>query len=148
MTEVEELYRLAWLLTGQSEASIRIAVAGLGWPRRVVMAGALEWIRQELAVSARKLGEQSASLAGEWDADSGSASCQLERALLAMDVFPRCVLVLTVFERVSVGDAAVMLDMSPDLVRKGQRIGLRELTRKLILHREEPIGLKSILIAS
>jgi len=46
-------------------------------------------------------------------------------------VFPRCALLLTVFERMSPEDAAVLLDVDRDLVRKARIIGLQELTRTL-----------------
>jgi len=46
-------------------------------------------------------------------------------------VFPRCALLLTVFERMSPEDAAVLLDVDRDLVRKARIIGLQDLTRNL-----------------
>jgi len=45
--------------------------------------------------------------------------------------FPRCAILLSVFERVSIEDAAVLLDVDRELFRKAQAIGLQELTRNL-----------------
>jgi hypothetical protein len=56
---------------------------------------------------------------------------QLEQALMAIDIFPRCALLLTVFERLSLEDASVLLDAKEDLSRTGQVIGLRELIKNL-----------------
>ena len=48
-------------------------------------------------------------------------------------MFPRCALLLSVFEGMSPEDVAILLDADRDLVRKAQIIGLRELTRNLAL---------------
>ncbi len=55
----------------------------------------------------------------------------LERALLSIDAFPRASVLLLVFERVPLRDAAILLDAEPDLVRKAQAAGVRELTMNL-----------------
>ncbi len=49
----------------------------------------------------------------------------------AIDVFPRCALLLSIFEGMSLEDVATLLNGERDLVRKAQLIGLRELTRNL-----------------
>jgi len=46
-------------------------------------------------------------------------------------VFPRCALLLTVFEGMSADDTAVLLNVDRDLIRKARFIGLQELTRNL-----------------
>jgi DNA-directed RNA polymerase specialized sigma24 family protein len=53
---------------------------------------------------------------------------ELERALLAIDLFPRCALLLTVFEKLSLDDAALLLNADRALVRKAQSQALLELT--------------------
>ena len=74
---------------------------------------------------------------------------QLERALLAIDVFPRCALLLSVFEKMPLADAAILLDAGLDLVRKAQEIGLRELTCKFAGMREsESIRTGSYVLTS
>jgi hypothetical protein len=47
--------------------------------------------------------------------------------LLAIDLFPRCALLLTVFEKLSLDDAALLLNADKALVRKAQNQGLLEL---------------------
>jgi len=107
----------------------------LAWSRRLVIAKALAAIRNELSASTRRTAsirpEKPALPPPTWALDSDTTKVELERALLAIDVFPRCALLLSVFDGVPVKDAAILLDSDPDLVRKGQAIGLQELTRNL-----------------
>ena len=63
--------------------------------------------------------------------DPDTTSTELEQALLAIDVFPRCALLLTVYEGLSQDVAAILMDTSQELVRKAQILGLWELTRNL-----------------
>ena len=145
-----DLHWLAFLLTGRREPSVEIAVETVGsqdfaspqfstwmlaWARRIVIAKALSAIRKELHASAQrtksKRMNKPALPTGGWALDQSTSKVELERALLAIDVFPRVALVLAVFEGVPVPDAAVLLDADPDLVRKAQAIGLRELTSNL-----------------
>lgn len=145
-----DLYRLAYLLTGERGASVDAAVEALdfdgdpnsffsgwmlAWSRRLVIAKALAGIRDDLARSARrtasKRAEKTVLPPRNWVLDRGTTAAELERALLAIDVFPRCALLLSIFEGMPVEDAAILLDVAPDLVRKAQVIGLRELTRNL-----------------
>jgi DNA-directed RNA polymerase specialized sigma24 family protein len=145
-----DLYWLAFLLTGHRESSLDVAIEALdlqddahpffpawmlAWSRRVVIAKALAAIRDELAASARrtasKRAQRSALSLRNWVLDRHTTKVQLERALLAIDVFPRCALLLSVFEGMSLEDAAVLLDAGRRLVGKAQMTGLRELTRNL-----------------
>jgi DNA-directed RNA polymerase specialized sigma24 family protein len=147
---IADLYWLAYLLTGQSEPSLDLAIEAmeeedreggffsqwmLAWSRRVVIAKALAAIRGELAQSAvRTEAERGGRLPvapPNWVLDRGTSKLQLEAALLDLDVFPRCAVLLSVFEGMSLEDAATLLDVDRNLVRKGQAAGLRELTRKL-----------------
>ena len=66
-----------------------------------------------------------------WVLDRHTTKVQLERALLAIDTFPRCAVLLSFFEGMSLDDAATLLDADRTLVRKAQLTGLRELTRNL-----------------
>jgi DNA-directed RNA polymerase specialized sigma24 family protein len=150
LEQASGLYWLAFLLTGRREASLEVTLEALDsredansffstwmlrWSRRVVIAKALAAIRGELAASARrtvsKRAEKAALPPRNWVVDPDTSRVQIERALLTIDVFPRCALLLSVFEGVSLEDAAVLLDGDQDLVRKAQTIGLRELTRNL-----------------
>jgi DNA-directed RNA polymerase specialized sigma24 family protein len=146
------LYRLALLMTGDRARSRDVTLEAinsgdgtgsffsswmLAWSQRLVIARTLAGIRDELAVSARR----TASLRNEkfafasrkrlFDPDADAAGSRVESALRAIDVFPRCALLLTVFEGMSVEDAAILLDVDRDLVLKARVIGLQELTRTL-----------------
>jgi len=68
-------------------------------------------------------------LLSAWNRDP--TSTELEQALLAIDVFPRCALLLTVYEGLSQDVVATLMGTSPELVRKAQFLGLWELTRNL-----------------
>jgi DNA-directed RNA polymerase specialized sigma24 family protein len=144
------IYRLAFLLTGHREPSFDLTVDALdfqdesnpffstwmlAWSRRVFIAKALAAIRDELAASARRTAsrrvEKHALPPRNWTLDRDMAKVGLESALLAIDVFPRCALLLSVFEGMPLEDVAILLDGEMDLVRKAQMIGLRDLTRNL-----------------
>jgi DNA-directed RNA polymerase specialized sigma24 family protein len=148
--QAANLYWLAFLLTGDRRASIDATAEViespdaspfflgwmLAWSRKVVIAKALAAIRQELAVSAQRIAaartpKSSAPLPRNWALAPGASKVELERALLAIDAFPRCVLLLLLFEGLSVDDAMVLLGVDRDLVRKAQVVALEELTRNL-----------------
>jgi DNA-directed RNA polymerase specialized sigma24 family protein len=147
MQTLKDLYRLAYLLTGKCEAGLDAtleaveAVAGdffsewmTAWSRRVVISKALAGMRTELAASARRTSLRHATTdlpSRDWALRNGTSAAELARAILAIDLFPRCALLLSIFERVSIEDAATLLDATPELVRKGQAIGLQELTVNL-----------------
>ena len=99
------------------------------------MAKSLGAIRAELAQAAhrtmRASVKSSAAAPQGWSLRPHTTNAQLERALLAIDVFRRVVVVLSIFEGVRIADAAVILDADPALVRKAQAIGVRELVRNL-----------------
>jgi DNA-directed RNA polymerase specialized sigma24 family protein len=105
------------------------------WSRRVVIAKALAAIRDQLAASARRTKSarppKPALPDREWALDPGTSRACLERALLAIDVFPRAAVVLSFFEGVLLQDAAVLLDTEPEFVKKAQSIGIAELTSRL-----------------
>jgi hypothetical protein len=144
------LYRLAYLLTGRRRSGVDVTLEMLdsrdgadsvfsnwilAWSRKLVIAKALAGIRDDLVASGRRTASRHAEKIAlppkNWVLDPNTTRAQVESALLEIDVFPRCAILLTVFEKVSVEDAAVLLDEERDLVRKAQIIGLRELTRNL-----------------
>jgi hypothetical protein len=143
------LYWLAFLLTGSRDISIEIAADAAaseddanpfftdwihGWQRRLVIAKALTAIHGELADSARRTEIAQASRSGmprNWSLSPDTTKADLEPALLAIDLFPRATLLLLVFEGMQIVDAATLLDADPDLLKKAQAIGLRELTANL-----------------
>ena len=143
-----DLHWLAFLLTGHRDQSIDLAVEAVtefaqpfftawmeAWSRRLVIAKALTGIREELAASVRRTDFKRVHESGlpprDWRIGQGTTKSELEAALLAIDYFPRAALVLSLFENVPAPDCAVILDASPDLVKKALAIGLLELTRNL-----------------
>lgn len=144
------LHWLATLLTGSGEIADDVTVEAIAasddpdavfsawmraWSRRLVIARALTTVREDLAASARRMAlrrtEKSALPPRSWVLDPGTTKSDLERALLSIDAFPRASVLLLVFERVPLRDAAILLDAEPDLVRKAQAAGVRELTINL-----------------
>jgi DNA-directed RNA polymerase specialized sigma24 family protein len=139
---LRHLYWLGYLLTGNSEHAVQ-ALTIASWARRLVIASALARIAAELRASARRV-EQSdlGNLADHaifppptWMGSPGLTKAELERALLAIDAFPRCAVILTVFEELSIQDAAVLLNSDQPLVRKAQACALIDLTRNLAIGR-------------
>jgi hypothetical protein len=147
---VADLYWLAFLITGHSGLSVDVTLEALDFQegansssstcmlpslRRVLIAKALGAIPDELVASRRRTSSTRAKKAKlptwNWTLDRGTTKSHVESALLAIDVFPRCALLLLIFERLSLEDAAMLLEGDRDLVRKGQMIGLRELTSNL-----------------
>jgi DNA-directed RNA polymerase specialized sigma24 family protein len=148
--DVADLHWLAYLLTGQRDLSIEIAVDAIrpqtgeeqffpewmrAWSRRIVIAKALAATRAELADSARRTGlagvDRSAPAPRNWSLRPDMTKARLEEALLEIDIFPRAAVVLSIFEGIGIADAAIILDADATLVRKAQAIGLRELVRNL-----------------
>ena len=145
-----DLYWLAFLLTGHQEPSLDVTLEAfvfaddanpffptcmLAWSRRVFIAKALAAIRDDLAESARRTASKDADKIAlprrNWALDCDTTKIQLGCALLAIDVFPRCALLLSVFEGAPLEDVAILLNSELELVRKAQMIGLRELTHNL-----------------
>ncbi len=96
------------------------------WFRKLVLAKTLDRVAAELKDSARRT-------AGLNRPRNGSAALplvgryQLERALLTLDLFPRCVILLTMFEQLSVEDTAILLDANKDLIEKTRGTAMAEL---------------------
>jgi DNA-directed RNA polymerase specialized sigma24 family protein len=148
--KVADLYWLSTLLTGCRETASDVTVQSLSlvdgagtffsswmeaWSRRIFIAKALAAVREDLAESARRTAlraaENSELPPSSWTLDDETTRSDLERALLPIDVFPRAAVLLLLFERVSLNDAATLLDSAPDLVRTALGIGARELTVNL-----------------
>jgi DNA-directed RNA polymerase specialized sigma24 family protein len=135
-----DLYWLASLLTGSREIAAGVTIeAVFTWmhpgSRRLLIGKALTTVREDLAASARRTAwmgsEESALPPRSWALDQGTTKSDLERALLSIDVFPRAALLLLIFEAVPLKDAAILLNAGPDLVRRAQAAGARELTINL-----------------
>jgi DNA-directed RNA polymerase specialized sigma24 family protein len=147
---VADLYWLATLLTGSRgiAADVALQVIALpdestgfaawihSWSRRLVIAKALAAVRKELADSAARIASRRVSTAASsqiWMVDGETTKPDLERALLSIDVFPRAVLLLLIFERVPLLDAATLLDSEPELLRSALAAGVQDLTKSLAM---------------
>ena len=144
------LYWIAFLLTARVELSFSVVTEvldsdngielisspqGLPHLRRRVITKALEAIREEVAASAQQTALQSSDRTvmplSSWFIGPDISPAQLEEAFFTIDVFPRCALLLTVFEGLQVDDAAELLHSDCELIRRGREAGLWELTRSL-----------------
>jgi DNA-directed RNA polymerase specialized sigma24 family protein len=142
-----ELHWLAYLLTGSPDRSVQAFTDALdsedyanpatadfmvAWSRKLVIAAALETIRPQLQESARRTARSDDPDPAMLGALKPTGSRQMttpefERAVLAIDPFPRCALLLTVFEKLSLEGTALLLNADKELVLKAQRQGLLEL---------------------
>jgi hypothetical protein len=105
-----------------------------------VIAKALATIDPELRASALRAptpepAAPPALPAQGWISRQSITRPEFERALLALDVFPRCAVLLTVFERLSLEESTLLLNADRELVARAQRQGLIELTRNIALGR-------------
>ncbi len=147
------LCALAFLITGDWELGIdAVAIAlddGLKGDvrfkaptfctaRHLVAAEAVAAIRPQLRESAARIAGVAAD-PEEWLGPAPEMSApprcaDVEDAMLAMDGFPRVVLLLTIFEGFSVADAGRLLKASDSLIRHAQMVALLALTRYLSCH--------------
>lgn len=74
---------------------------------------------------------QSAKPPRDWPLSPDTTKLQIGDALLAIDLFPRAAVLLSIFEGVRTAAAATLLAVDVTLVRKGQAIGVCELTSNL-----------------
>lgn len=149
MMILHDLYWLAYLITADRERSIQFAIGALDledaanpffkswittWSRKLFIARVLGCVKQEIENSAQGTPARGSSAATnlrvpEFPGSAGKA--ELERALLAIDIFPRCAVLLTVFEKFPVEDVAILLNADRKLVVTARAIGLVELVRNL-----------------
>lgn len=143
------LYWIAFLLTGHSELSLELTMEVLdsgvdtelllsseipARRRRSVIEKALAAMHDELAVSMHQTAWQphlEARMPPTWSLDPNTSKLQMENALLAIEIFPRCALLLTIFEGLSLEDASALLGSNRDSVLNGRVTGLWDLTRHL-----------------
>jgi hypothetical protein len=149
-----DLYWLGYLLTGDSEQAAQAFSSALefedaanpvfrgfmvSWARKLVVASALATMTAKLRASALRVERSELSDSPQhaglpppgWISSRSLGGPELERALLAIDVFPRCALLLTIFEKLSIHDAALLLNSGEPLLRKAQARALIDLTHNL-----------------
>jgi len=160
MHEMSEAFRLTFLLTGDQAVSVAVAMEGLdlndaanpffqnwmaAWARKLVIDKALGAVRAELEASRLRTEtrhfEYSTGLERfpplDWRLDPATDKVQLDRALLAVDIFPRCALLLLVFENMPLEDAVVLLDADRELLATAKAIGLIDLVRNLAREQDQ-----------
>jgi membrane protein DedA with SNARE-associated domain len=106
------------------------------WSRKLVIAKALGRVTGELRDSVNGMALAGCSgLTSPLPNDSliqfSLDRPQIERGLAALDVLPRCAVLLTVFEGLSLKDAAILMGTNQQLVAAAQAIGLYELIANL-----------------
>jgi hypothetical protein len=144
-----ELYSLAFLLTGNADGGVEAFNRALeledtenttfgefmsAWARKLITVEALETIKQELQISKDKMArtpEDETTSGAKWKRRAYISREEFEEAVIAIDPFPRCAMLLTIFEGMSIQAASTLLNADKKLTRKAQRIGIVELTRHL-----------------
>jgi hypothetical protein len=144
-----ELYTLAYLLTANTDRGIEAFSRALdlgepenpafggfmnSWARKLVAVEALGTMAVELRTSKERvarMSEEETSSGGKWKRRPYISKEEFEDAVIAIDAFPRCAMLLTIFEGMSVQAASLLLNADKSIVRKAQRIGIVQLTRNL-----------------
>ncbi len=132
-----ELFSLAFLLTGDTERSVEAFDRALDYdetenPRELVIGEALGTMRTELRTSRRRTAARAEELPeAKLQARPEIAREEFEEAVISIDAFPRCAMLLTIFEGMSIRAASALLHADEALTRVAQRIGIVELTRNL-----------------
>lgn len=147
---MSELYWLAYLLTGDRERSVQAFTGALNsdaktpalqrfmlsWARRLVIVEALGTIRRQLRESVSRTRpsnrHEPEGLSGLPSADlTHLTKRELEAVLLALDVFSRCAVILTILEGLPVKEVAELLGTDEATVKTAQAQGVTELTWRM-----------------
>jgi hypothetical protein len=143
-----ELYSLAFLITGNMDRSVEAFNRALdfdednpvfgkfmnAWARKLIIVEALATIKTDLRTSKQRIvraAEDDLTKDVRLKKRPYIAREEFEEAVIAIDAFPRCAMLLTIFEGMTVQAASVLLNEDEALTRKAQRIGIVELTRNL-----------------
>jgi DNA-directed RNA polymerase specialized sigma24 family protein len=149
-----DLYWLGFILSGDRELTLQTMIEAVElkdaanpffaswfvqWSRKVFIAKVLgrvprEASAQELRTRLQRL-EAEAGRGRIAPASPTMDKADLERALLSIDSLPRRALILTVFERLSLEDAGILLNADRESVKTAAAIGLIELSRNLSANR-------------
>ena len=153
----EELYCLALLLTGDPELSAILVVEAINLQngpeapfasglhsslRKQFIANALARIRGALSMSATRWAAEKNKKEElpppSWILKPDTTAAQIKHVLLAMDIFPRCALLLTVFEGLTLDEASTLMIGDPQLVLDARIAALRALTLGLARMEKRP----------
>lgn len=144
-----ELYSLAFLLTGNTHRSLQVfnraldhdeeeaplfGNSAIGRARKLIIVEALDVMEMELQASRRRMARRPADerlVSLGWKCRPRIARADFEEAVLAIDAFPRCAMLLTIFEGLSLRTAAILLNVDRTLIQAAQRIGIVQLTDNL-----------------
>jgi hypothetical protein len=144
-----ELYQLAFLLTGNADRSVEAFNSALdfeeednpifggfmnAWARKLIIVEALGTMEKELRASKQRVARRAGNEAvggGKWKQRGHIAREEFEEAVISIDAFPRCAMLLTIFEGMSIKDAAALLHADDSLTAAAQRMGIVQLTRNL-----------------
>src|SRR5271165_6893841 len=148
-TRSPELYSLAFLLTGSTHRSLQAINRALNYhdeqttlfgnfrnalARRLIIIEALEMMEIELQASRQRVARPTASerqTSKAWKSRPRVAREEFEKSVLEIDAFPRCAMLLTVFEGMSLQTAAGLLNADRSLTHAARRIGVLQLTDNL-----------------
>jgi hypothetical protein len=139
-----ELYWLAYLFTGNSDRGVQAfdraldfenAVFGgfmKAWARKLIIVEALGTMEKELRTSIQRTARSAgAERPAKWTRPPEVNKERFEQAVITIEAFPRCAMLLTIFEGMPVSAASVLLNTSEALTRRAQGIGIVQLTRNL-----------------
>jgi hypothetical protein len=144
-----ELYSLAFLLTGNADRGVEAFNRALdfdepenpvfgefmnSWAHKLVIVEALGTIKAELRASRQRVAramEDEMPRDQTWKPRPRIARQEFEDAVIAIDAFPRCAMLLTIFEGMSIPAASILLNADETLTLAAQRIGIVQLTQNL-----------------
>lgn len=134
---MSELYSLAFLLSGTEDRGVEAFDRALDFededPRQMIIGEALGTIRTDLRASKQRVARAAdEGLANaRWKRRAYIGREEFEEAVVAIDAFPRCAMLLTIFEGKSIEEASLLLREDERLTRKAQRMGIVQLTSNL-----------------
>ena len=109
------------------------------WSRKVWIARALAGVNSAMSDSVLRtaalrpdhLRKMKGPSPAAWRLETDTDKLEFESALLAIDVFPRCALLLTVFEKLSLEEVANLLNVDKPLVATARTVAWTELSRRM-----------------
>jgi hypothetical protein len=134
---MSELYSLAFLLSGTEDRGVEAFDRALDFededPRQMIIGEALGTIRTDLRASKQRVARAAdEGLANaRWKRRAYIGREEFEEAVVAIDAFPRCAMLLTIFEGKSIEEASLLLREDERLTRKAQQMGIVQLTSNL-----------------
>jgi hypothetical protein len=139
---MSRLYRLALLLTGDREQAIEAFSDATGeapcddvpfsTARSLVITNALRRLGTRLKDSMSRVKNTVVSADVTAAAGPTLTPQDMEKALLSIDIFPRCALLLTTFEGLTRSEAARLLDADTMTIRCGQIRAIADLMRHAV----------------